>query len=77
MNKLVLPLAGAGLVLLLAVGAVSAAPYGSAGILPSPWMYIEMMGGSGLTTATTVAIVAANYIAERLDPHFPVLYRGA
>jgi glycine dehydrogenase len=59
------------------VGAVSAAPYGSAGILPIPWMYIEMMGGSGLTTATTVAIVAANYIAERLDPHFPVLYRGA
>ena len=59
------------------VGAVSAAPYGSAGILPIPWMYIEMMGGSGLTTATTIAIVAANYIAERLDPHFPVLYRGA
>ena len=58
------------------VGAVSAAPYGSAGILPIPWMYIEMMGGEGLTTATTVAIVAANYIAERLDEHFPVLYRG-
>ncbi len=59
------------------VGAVSAAPYGSAGILPIPWMYIEMMGGEGLTTATTVAILAANYIAERLDPYFPVLYRGA
>ncbi|TFH17202.1 MAG: aminotransferase class V-fold PLP-dependent enzyme, partial [Acidimicrobiales bacterium] len=59
------------------VGAVSAAPYGSAGILPIPWMYIEMMGGPGLTTATTVAILAANYIAERLDPYFPVLYRGA
>jgi glycine dehydrogenase len=59
------------------VGAVSAAPYGSAGILPIPWMYIEMMGGQGLTTATTIAILAANYIAERLDPHFPVLYRGA
>ncbi len=58
------------------VGAVSAAPYGSAGILPIPWMYIEMMGGVGLTDATTVAIVAANYIAERLDAHFPVLYRG-
>jgi glycine dehydrogenase len=58
------------------VGAVSAAPYGSAGILPIPWMYIEMMGGAGLTQATTVAIVAANYIAERLDAHFPVLYRG-
>jgi glycine dehydrogenase len=58
------------------VGAVSAAPYGSAGILPIPWMYIEMMGGAGLTEATTVAIVAANYIAERLDAPFPVLYRG-
>jgi glycine dehydrogenase len=58
------------------VGAVSAAPYGSAGILPIPWMYIEMMGAAGLTEATTVAIVAANYIAERLDAFFPVLYRG-
>ncbi len=58
------------------VGAVSAAPYGSAGILPIPWMYIEMMGGVGLTEATTVAILAANYIAERLDAQFPVLYRG-
>ncbi|MGB0114461.1 MAG: aminomethyl-transferring glycine dehydrogenase [Ilumatobacteraceae bacterium] len=58
------------------VGAVAAAPYGSAGILPIPWMYIEMMGGSGLTRATSVAIVAANYVAERLDPYFPVLYRG-
>ena len=60
-----------------AVGAVSAAPFGSAGILPIPWMYLEMMGGAGLTDATTVAIVAANYVADRLDPHFPVLYRGA
>jgi glycine dehydrogenase len=59
------------------VGPVAAAPYGSAGILPIPWMYIEMMGGAGLTRATSVAIVAANYVAERLDPHFPVLYRGA
>ena len=58
------------------VGAVAAAPFGSAGILPIPWMYIEMMGGVGLTTATSVAIVAANYLAERLDPYFPVLYRG-
>ncbi|HSP27215.1 MAG TPA: aminomethyl-transferring glycine dehydrogenase [Ilumatobacteraceae bacterium] len=58
------------------VGAVSAAPYGSAGILPIPWMYIEMMGAAGLTAATSVAIVAANYVAERLDPYFPVLYRG-
>ena len=59
-----------------AVGAVSAAPFGSAGILPIPWMYIEMMGAAGLTEATSVAIVAANYIAERLDAHYPVLYRG-
>ncbi|HSM67854.1 MAG TPA: aminomethyl-transferring glycine dehydrogenase, partial [Ilumatobacteraceae bacterium] len=59
------------------VGAVSAAPFGSAGILPIPWMYIEMMGGAGLTTATTVAILAANYVAERLDSSFPILYRGA
>ena len=58
------------------VGAVSAAPFGSAGILPIPWMYIEMMGAAGLTAATSVAIVAANYVAERLDPYFPVLYRG-
>ncbi len=58
------------------VGAVSAAPYGSAGILPIPWMYIEMMGAAGLTEATSVAIVAANYVAERLDSSFPVLYRG-
>jgi glycine dehydrogenase len=60
-----------------AVGPVSAAPFGSAGILPIPWMYLEMMGGDGLTRATIVAIVAANYIADRLDPYFPVLYRGA
>ncbi|MGB3737088.1 MAG: aminomethyl-transferring glycine dehydrogenase [Ilumatobacter sp.] len=59
-----------------AVGAVSAAPYGSAGILPIPWMYLEMMGAEGLAAATVTAIVAANYIADRIDPHFPVLYRG-
>jgi glycine dehydrogenase len=59
------------------VGPVSAAPFGSAGILPIPWMYIEMMGGPGLTHATTVAILAANYVAARLDGAFPVLYRGA
>ncbi len=58
------------------VGAVSAANFGSAGILPIPWMYLEMMGAAGLTDATSVAIVAANYIAHQLDPHFPVLYRG-
>ncbi len=60
-----------------AVGAVSAAPFGSAGILPIPWMYLEMMGAAGLRKATAVAVVAANYLADRIDPHFPVLYRGA
>jgi glycine dehydrogenase len=60
-----------------AIGPVSAAPWGSAGILPISWMYIRMMGGAGLRTASQVALLAANLIAERLDPHFPVLYRGA
>ncbi|MEB3265654.1 MAG: aminomethyl-transferring glycine dehydrogenase [Cyanobacteriota bacterium] len=60
-----------------AIGPVSAAPWGSAGILPISWMYIRMMGGSGLRTASQVALLAANVIAERLNPHFPVLYRGA
>jgi glycine dehydrogenase len=60
-----------------AVGAVSAAPHGSAGILPIPWMYMEMMGGEGLTRATSIAVLSANYIAARLDPFYPVLYRGA
>ncbi len=55
-------------------GAVSAAPYGSASILPISWMYIAMMGGPGLTMATKMAILNANYIAHRLNPHFPVLY---
>ena len=59
-----------------AIGPVSAAPFGSAGILPISWMYIRMMGGSGLRTASQVALLAANLIAERLEPHFPVLYRG-
>ncbi len=58
------------------IGAVSAAPWGSAGILPIPWMYIAMMGGEGLTEATKVAILNANYIAQRLEPYFPTLYRG-
>ena len=57
-------------------GAVSAAPYGSASILTISWMYIRMMGESGLKQATEVAILNANYIAKRLDPHFPVLYKG-
>lgn len=55
---------------------VSAAPYGSASILVISWMYIRMMGAEGLTEATKVAILNANYVAHRLHPHFPVLYRG-
>ena len=58
------------------IGAVSAAPWGSAGILPISWAYIAMMGGPGLTRATQVAILGANYIAHRLAPHYPVLYTG-
>jgi glycine dehydrogenase len=60
-----------------AVGPVSAAPFGSASILTISYIYILMMGGEGLTRATEVAILNANYIATRLDPHFPVLYRNA
>jgi glycine dehydrogenase len=60
-----------------AIGAVSAAPYGSASILPISWMYIAMMGADGLTAATGSAILAANYVARRLAPHYPVLYTGA
>ena len=60
-----------------AIGPVSAAPWGSAGILPISWMYIRMMGGAGLRRASQVALLSANLIAERLHPHFPVLYRGA
>jgi glycine dehydrogenase len=58
------------------VGPVSAAPYGSSSILPISYAYILMMGGAGLTRATEVAILNANYIAARLDAHFPVLYRN-
>ncbi|MDD2090518.1 aminomethyl-transferring glycine dehydrogenase [Pseudomonas guariconensis] len=57
-------------------GAVSAAPYGSASILPITWMYIRMMGGEGLKRASQVAILSANYIARRLEEHYPVLYTG-
>jgi len=56
--------------------AVSAAQWGSASILPISWMYIRMMGESGLTLATQTAIMNANYIAHRLNPHFPILYKG-
>jgi glycine dehydrogenase len=58
------------------IGAVSSAAFGSASILPISWMYIAMMGGEGLTAATEVAILNANYIARRLAPHYPVLYAG-
>ncbi len=58
------------------IGAVSAAPWGSPGILPISWAYIAMMGADGLTTATETAILNANYIAKKLAPHFPVLYTG-
>jgi glycine dehydrogenase len=57
-------------------GAVSAAPWGSASILPISWMYIAMMGGDGLTEATKVAILNANYISKRLEAYFPTLYKG-
>ena len=58
------------------VGPVSAAPFGSASILPIAWMYIAMMGGRGLTAATECAILHANYLAKRLASHYPVLYSG-
>jgi glycine dehydrogenase len=66
------PLAAAG-----GAGAVSAAPHGSASILPIAYMYIRLMGGAGLKRASEIAILSANYLAERLAPHFPVLYRNA
>ncbi|MGO2200988.1 aminomethyl-transferring glycine dehydrogenase [Pseudomonas helleri] len=58
-------------------GAVCAAPFGSASILPITWMYIRMMGGEGLKRASQLAILNANYIARRLEEHYPVLYSGA
>ncbi len=61
----------------LGQGAVSAAPFGSASILPISWMYITMMGGEGLKQATEVAILNANYLAARLKDHYPVLYTGS
>lgn len=57
-------------------GAVSAAPYGSAGILPISWSYVRMMGSDGLRHATAAAVLSANYIAARLAEHYPVLYAG-
>ncbi|PKO83012.1 MAG: glycine dehydrogenase (aminomethyl-transferring) [Betaproteobacteria bacterium HGW-Betaproteobacteria-11] len=58
-------------------GSVSAAPWGSASILPISWMYITLLGGEGLARATKIAILNANYLATRLAPHYPVLYTGA
>ncbi|MDT0265742.1 aminomethyl-transferring glycine dehydrogenase [Streptomyces sp. DSM 44915] len=57
-------------------GPVSAAPWGSAGILPISWAYVRLMGAAGLRRATQVAVLSANYVARRLEPHFPVLYTG-
>ena len=68
----VIPVAEAG-----GQGVVSAAPWGSAGILPISWMYIKMMGPEGLREATEAAVLAANYVAARLRDHYPVLYTGA
>lgn len=58
------------------IGPVSGAPWGSAGILPISWAYVRLMGGEGLRKATQVAVLSANYIAKRLEPHYPVLYAG-
>ena len=57
-------------------GPISAAPWGSAGILPISWAYVRMMGAEGLRRATQVAILSANYVARRLNPYYPVLYTG-
>jgi glycine dehydrogenase len=58
------------------IGPISAAPYGSAGVLPISWAYVRLMGAAGLTRATATAVLAANYVATRLEEHYPVLYRG-
>jgi glycine dehydrogenase len=58
------------------VGPVSAAPWGSAGILPISWTYVRLMGADGLKEATQQAVLSANYVAKRLEPHYPVLYTG-
>jgi glycine dehydrogenase len=58
------------------VGPVSAAPFGSASILPISWAYVRLMGGAGLTRATQIAVLNANYVAKRLGDHYPVLYTG-
>ena len=58
------------------VGAISAAPLGNAGVLPISWMYVRMMGSEGLTTATEIAILSANYVAARLDGHYDIHFSG-
>ncbi len=58
------------------VGAISAAPFGSAGILPISWAYVRLMGGAGLTKSAQVAVLSANYIAHRLKDHYPILFTG-
>ncbi|OZM70102.1 glycine dehydrogenase (aminomethyl-transferring) [Amycolatopsis antarctica] len=58
------------------IGPIAGAPFGSASILPISWAYVRMMGAEGLTQATKVAVLAANYVASRLGPHYPVLYAG-
>jgi glycine dehydrogenase len=58
------------------VGPVSAAPFGSAGILPISWAYVRLMGAAGLSDATKTAVLAANYVAAKLAPYFPTLYTG-
>ncbi|MBB1257379.1 aminomethyl-transferring glycine dehydrogenase [Streptomyces alkaliterrae] len=58
------------------IGPISAAPWGSAGILPISWAYVRLMGAEGLRRATQVAVLSANYVAKRLEPHYPVLYTG-
>src|SRR5690606_9364550 len=57
-------------------GTISAGPWGSASILPISWMYIKMMGKEGMKAATEYAILNANYIARRLEEHYPILYKG-
>src|SRR5690606_19598887 len=59
------------------VGPVSAAPYGSGCILTISWTYIAMMGGEGLKQATALAILNANYIAKKLEPYYPILFKGS
>ncbi len=59
-----------------AIGDISAAPWGSAGILPISWLYIRMMGSEGLRKASSVALLSANYIANKLEPYYPILFKG-